>query len=403
MSETIELRGFKTCTKALSEPDLRQSLYDAGAILMKDVLVNLHGDEHRQRRILEMGVFRRNFFKYYELEIIPGIIEKTLQPFLARGEADVIDFGRRVMVHLSLAFAGIDPQDHSDEEFEALLDILNNFGHAATLGQAKGDREALRKKVEETLTMFEERFYNPSRQLRLNMIDKTKTGELSEDDLPRDILTVLLHKGHETGLSKDVIMKEAAFFYLAGGHTSVHSLGHIMHHLLTWCEKHPADRKKLETDIHLLQRFAHESFRLHPSSPIAKRRALNEVTFEDGQTAATGDTVVVNLRAANRDTEVFGDDSADFNPFRTLPPGVNETGITFGVGIHSCLGRNLAAGSFDRSGKQVDPENHQFGTVARVAHALLVNGAKKHPTKIGQLDQTIERETWQEYPIVFEG
>ena len=399
---TVELTTFKACEKALSEPDLRQALYDAGAVLMEKALVNLHGDEHRARRVLEMQVFRRNFFRQYERETIPAAFNDNIKPIIATGKGDVVDIGQRVMLHLSIAFAGVDPQEHTDEEFEVMLRCLQDFGIAATLGQAKGDRAALEKQVAATLKEFEERFYRPSLERRKKLVAQFEAGEISEEDLPRDILTVLVHKGHTVDLTPEIIMKEAAFYYLAGGHTSVHSLGHAMDHLLTWCEDHPEDREKLENDLHLTQRFVHESFRLHPSSPISKRRALSPVEFVDGQKAGEGDIVVVNLRAANRDESIFGDDAAKFDPYRELPAGINETGITFGVGIHSCLGRNLAAGTFVKPGGKIDPENHQYGAVAWVANGLLRHGARKDPDNAGQLDQTIERETWSSYPIVFD-
>ena len=398
----IELKDFRACEKALSEQKLRQALYDAGAVLMEKALVNLHGEEHRSRRLLEMQVFRRNFFRYYEREVIPAAYNEMVKPIIARGKGDVVDIGQRIMLHLSIAFAGVDPQEHTDEEFEAMLRCLQDFGIAATLGQAKGDRAPLEKKVAATLKEFEERFYNPSLARRKALVAKVEAGEMAEDELPRDILTVLVQKGHTIDLTPDIIMKEAAFYYLAGGHTSTHSLGHAVHHLLSWCEKHPGDREKLENDLHMTQQFIHESFRLHPSSPIAKRRALGPVEFLDGQTADEGEIVVVNLRAANRDPKIFGDDGAEFDPHRKLPAGVNQTGITFGIGIHSCLGRNLAAGTFVKPGDPIDAENHQFGTVAWIANRLLRDGARMDPENPGQLDQTIERETWQTYPILFD-
>ena len=398
---TIELTKFRVCEKALGEENLRQALYDAGAALMRTVLVNLHGEEHRSRRILEMQVFRRNFFRYYEREVIPAAFEKEIMPIIRRGVGDVVDIGQRVMLHLSIAFAGVDPQENTDEEFTAMLGYLNAFGVGATLGQAKGDIEPLERQVKEALAEFEERLYKPSLDRRKALVAKVASGEMSEDELPRDILTVLVHKGHTIDLTAETIMREAAFYYLAGGHTSVHSLGHAMSHLLTWCEKHPDDRDRLENDLRLTQRFVHESFRLHPSSPIAKRRALAPTAFLDGQKAEEGDIVVINLNKANRDPEIFGDTGGTFDPFRILPKGVNETALTFGIGIHSCLGRNLAAGTFAPPTATIDPENHQYGTVAWIANQLLRHGAQKDPDRKAELDQSIERETWKSYPVIF--
>jgi len=80
MSNTIELRDYGACERALREPDLKQALYDEGAILMKRVLVTLHGDEHRARRVLEMRVFRRDLFRQHEQVVInQGHLDDTIK------------------------------------------------------------------------------------------------------------------------------------------------------------------------------------------------------------------------------------------------------------------------------------------------------------------------------------
>ena len=325
---TIELTDYRTCEKALLEPDLKQALYDEGAIVMARVLVTLHGKEHHQRRVLEMRVFRRNFFRHYEHHVIPSIFEETVQPYVDAGKADVVDFGYRVMVYLAVAFAGVDLQTRSREEFDDLVRMLRVFGTAATLGQSKLDREAAKVEIAATLKEFDERFFIPSVERRQALIDRFDAGEIGEDDLPMDVLTVLLRNEDKLDLDHDMKLRETAFYFLAGAHTSVHSLGHVMHHLLTWCEEHPEDRQKLIEDTAMVQRFVHESFRLHPSSPVSKRVALADVDFLNGETAREGDIVVINLQQANRNTDIFGEDAEAFNPYREIEPGVTETGIT---------------------------------------------------------------------------
>jgi cytochrome P450 len=399
--KTIELTDYRVCEKALLEPDLKQALYDEGAILMDRVLVCLHGQEHRERRVLEMRVFRRNFFRHYELEVIPKVFDEVMQPYLEAGKGDVVDIGYHLMVYLAIAFAGIDPQTQTREEFDDLVRMLRVFGLAATLGQSKVDREEGKQQIAATLKEFDEKFFTPSVARRQALIDKFNAGEIGEDALPMDVLTVLLRNEDKLDIDRDMILREVGFYFLAGAHTSVHSLGHVMHHILTWCEEHPEDRRKLIEDDALIQRFVHESFRLHPSSPVSKRVALSDVEFLSGDMADDGDVVVINLQQANRDATIFGDDAADFNPYREAPKGVLETGITFGIGMHSCLGKNLAAGTLPRPGESIDPEKRQLGMVTWVARGLLRCGAVKDPDNPGHLDPTIARETWAEYPILF--
>ncbi len=314
---------------------------------------------------------------------------------------DMVDLGYHFMVFLALKFAGIDPQQNTREEFDDMVAMLRMFGVAATLGQSRDkDLEAKSQAVRDTLEEFDRRFFTPSAARRQRLIAQVRNGELDEDQLPMDVLTVLLADEDKLNLVRDMVVRETAFYFLAGAHTSVHSLGHAMHHLLSWCEAHEGAREQLIADRAMTQRFIHESFRLHPSSPVSKRRCLSDMTLPDGQSALAGDIVIVNLRQANRDETVFGADAADFNPGRVITAGVPETGITFGIGTHACLGKNLAAGNLVRTGSTPD-ESHQYGTVAWIAHALLEAGVQNHPEQQPELDRSIDRETWLRYPVCF--
>jgi cytochrome P450 len=277
------------------------------------------------------------------------------------------------------------------------------FGVAATLGQARDrDIEEATQAVKETLQEFDDRFFTPSAERRQRLIEKVRAGEIDQDELPMDVLTVLLKDEDELNLVRDMVVRETAFYFLAGAHTSVHSLGHAVHHLLSWIETNPGSRSELVADRAMVQRFVHESFRLHPSSPVSKRRCLSDVELPDGRTALADDIVIVNLRQANRDLTIFGLDAPEFNPAREILGGVPETGITFGIGTHACLGKNLAAGNLARQGS-LPSESHQYGTVASIAHALLQAGVQKHLEDAPELDQTIDRETWLRYPVCFSG
>jgi hypothetical protein len=44
------ISDYEIAAKTLREKDLRQGLYDEGAVLMDGVLVNLHGEKQRARR-----------------------------------------------------------------------------------------------------------------------------------------------------------------------------------------------------------------------------------------------------------------------------------------------------------------------------------------------------------------
>jgi cytochrome P450 len=392
------ITDYNIASKVLRQRNLRQGLYDEGAVLMDGVLVNLHGDRHKARRGLENKVFRRDFFHYYEREVFPASLQETIDGFVAEGGGDLVDFGFRAMMNLTIDFAGMDRPDKTDEETNTLLRLLRSFALGTTLAHSKGDREKVRQQVRDALAEFDKRFLQPSIARRRALIDEFDAGKRAEDDLPRDVLTVLLRNEDNIDLPDDVLLREMAFFFVAGAQTSIHSLVHVMHEVFAWGVAHPDDAERMKNDAMFLQRCVHESARLHPSSPVAMRRAECPVTLPNDQTVDTDELVVVDLMGSNRDEQVFGDDAATFNPHREVEGAATAYGLSFGLGMHACIGRNLAAGVMPRP--DTKPEDHQYGTITLIAAALLKHGAQPDPNKSPKMDTKTERPNWGFYPVV---
>jgi hypothetical protein len=144
-----------------------------------------------------------------------------------------------------------------------------------------------------------------------------------------------------------------------------------------------------------------ESMRLHPSSPEAWRRAEAEITLADGRVVPEGDKVVVDLQTANRDTSVFGEDAAEFNPLRSVQGRISPAGMSFGGGMHVCLGMNLVAGTVLRDGESPKPDNHQFGTITLIIKELIERGMRPNPKQAPQKIEASERDVWAIYPVLF--
>ena len=394
---SIVVSGYKQAKDTLRISDLRQALYDEGAVLMEKVLVNLHGDEHRARRNVEIKVFRRDFFQWYETHVFPATLQETLQPHLAAGKADLVDFGFRVMMNLTADFSGVDRPLRSAGETGRLLRILRTFGKAATLGQALGDREAIRAEIREALDEFDNDFFRHSLQRRRALLDQLANGSIEEKDLPRDVLVELLRNEAGNLLAHDVLMKEIGFFLLAGAFTSIHTLTHAMHEIFSWQQSHPQDAQRYVDDSLFLQKAIHESMRLHPSSPTAGRRPVCPVHLPGGEPATPQDLISVDLMSANRDTSVFGDDAAEYNPHRAAPRGESPYGLSFGMGMHACIGLNLAAGVLPRA--DTIAHDHHLGTVTLIARALLQHGARPEPGQSGVVDRSTIRNNWSSYPM----
>jgi hypothetical protein len=150
----------------------------------------------------------------------------------------------------------------------------------------------------------------------------------------------------------------------------------------------------------LLQRCVHESARLHPSSPIARRRAEWALTLANGKTVNPGELVTVDLLTANRDKKIFGSDAEEFNPYRQTNRKSAPYGLSFGLGMHACIGRTLAVGVTPKP--ESNPEDHQYGTITMIASALLKHGVRPDPQKQPEMDAKTARPNWGYYPVVIE-
>ena len=393
MTEHI-FNNYNDAVSTLRIKDLKQSLYDDGEIIMDQVLVCLHGEEHKKRRKLENKIFTREVFKYYENEVFPVTINETLEPYKENGKMDLVDYGFRVLLNLTADFSGVDRPKKTKKETETLLNLLKIFASGATLHHSTRDHEEVKEEVRNALENFDEQFLKPSIERRKNLIRKKDF-----ENLPSDILTVLLVNEDDLNLPYDVLQREIAFYLLAGAQTSIHSLVHVFHEIHDWIKNNPKEKLKLKDDPIFVQKCFLESTRLHPSSPIALRKPVCPVKLPDDKDAELGDSIVIDLYNSNRDKKVFGDDADKFNPYRQPPSGQNLYGLSFGLGMHSCIGRNLAAGV--NSKPDTDPNNHHYGTVTMILRELISRSAIPDPKDTPKMDDKTKRPNWGYYPIIF--
>jgi cytochrome P450 len=222
---------------------------------------------------------------------------------------------------------------------------------------------------------------------------------MEEADLPRDVLTTLLRNEDELHLPDDVVLRETCFFLLAGAHTSATAFVRTLHQVFAMAVDQPEDFERACSDLAFLQRCVHETVRLQPSSPIAQRWALADVELAGGVAVPAGARVTIDLMAANRDPAAFGDRADAFDPHRRLPAGVAPWGLSFGLGMHACIGQDLAAG-IDPLGREVDDE-HLYGLVPVAVRAVLDAGGRPDPADPPAIDPQSARGYWGRYPVVF--
>lgn len=389
--ETITITEYAEAKDTYRHKELRQALYDAGEVVMADVLVNLHAGEHRDRRRLENRLFRKDTVELYERQLFPPIIAETLEPHVTAGHAELVALGHQMMMNLAAVTAGVDRPEGTPDETFRLYDYLMRFIEGATLAFYTGDRDAKRAEIEAKLHDFDTEFVTPSIQRRQSLMD-------AGHEAPRDVLSVLLTNDDDLHLPHDVVVREVAFYLLAGAHTSATAFVRVTHNVFKWLAAHPEDVDLVRTDRQFLQRCTHETVRLQPSSPVAMRWALTDVELKSGRSIPEGAKVVVDLNSVNRDTSVFGADAADFNPRRETPDGVPPYGLSFGSGMHACIGQDLAAGLVATADEAAD--DHVFGLVPGAVQALFDRGARPDPDDPPEMDESTTRPYFGRYPVL---
>ena len=389
---TIRLTGYNDVREGYRAKDLKQALYDEGGVVMRDVLLTLHGDEHRQRRRLENRLFDRPTFAWFEREVMPRVIADTLAPFVAAGRADLLVLGRRTTMNLTADIAGVDRPAGTDAETAQLEQFVRTFGEGATVVHSTRDKDTVRAEVTAALLEFDEAFLRPSVERRRALM--ARGGEL-----PNDVLTTLLVNDDQLHLPYDVIRREIAFYLQAGSHSTANATAHALADLWALGLTRPGDVERAATDLRFAQRCAHESLRLHPASPVAWRTALSPVVLA-GCPVASGDTVIFELESANRDIAVWGPTASEYDPHRSVPVGILPWGHSFGGGAHACIGLELDGGvAWIDSMSQAD--THLYGTVALIMQAILQAGGRPDPASPPVLDTTTARVNFSSYPIAF--
>lgn len=395
----VTITTYEGARDAFRQKQLRQALYDAGEVVMADVLVNLHGDEHRARRRLENRLFRRDTQQRYERSLFPPIVAETLAPHIDAGRAELVSLSHQLMMNLAAFTAGVDRPQGTPEETFHLYSYLMLFIEGATLAHYTGNCDTKRAEVAAALAAFDEEFLQPSIARRRAALAEVAAGSLDEDDLPRDVLTVLLRNQDDLDLAPDVVLRETCFYLLAGAHTSATAFVRTLHSVFELDHATPGVVERARHDLAYLQRCAHETVRLQPSSPVAMRWALEPMTLLGGEEVGSGDKVVIDLMAANRDPSAYGPDADAFDPHRELPPGVAPWGLSFGLGMHACIGQELAAGS-DIVAPGDDVER-LYGLVPVAVQAVLQADARPDPDDPARLDPTSARGYWASYPVLF--
>jgi cytochrome P450 len=117
---------------------------------------------------------------------------------------------------------------------------------------------------------------------------------------------------------------------IAGVDTTWSAIGSALWHLA----EHPADAAWLRAEPALMPTAIEELLRAY--APVTMAREVVKDTEVQGCPMKAGNMVLLSFPAANRDPAVFPD------PDRVILDRANNPHTAFGLGIHRCVGSNLA-------------------------------------------------------------
>lgn len=362
-----------------------------------DILSMLHGDEHRQRRRLENPLFRRDALVNYERDLFPEVLNDVLAT-QDQHEVDLFPLAGALAVVLAARRAGID-HGGTMAELLTLWDHVLMIAQASAILDVVGDRDQVMRDVCDALRVVGRDHVTPSRERR----ECTASAAMPDDLIGRIIGNRRDATGLADGIDDGVLVREAGLYLHGGSHTSAQTTCSTFFNLLGLDGRgraHPA-LERVAADPLWAQAAVHETLRLRPTTPKLQRRALAPMVL-DGVPIPAGASVVFDVRTANRDPELFGDDPDTFDPERRLAPGVALWGLSFGAGPHICIGRSVAGGFPIQDGdlRSGVGESHLFGLVALIVRAIAACGPEVIANDLPALDQRTNRGTrWERFPL----
>jgi cytochrome P450 len=223
------------------------------------------------------------------------------------GDIDIVDaavqYAQNIPVYVIARMLGL-PLEDSDYFRETVHMVLEE------IGAEFGERQGAFEKLDAYLTMHVQ-----------DHIDNPK------DDLIGFLLNA---KIYDQPLSPQHVVGTIILLMVAGIDTTWSSIGSSIWHLA----QHPSDLQRMVNEPELLPTAIEELLRMY--APVTMARIVTQDAEIGGCPVKRGDSVLLPFPAANRDPEVFPD--AD----KVIIDREENRHVAFGLGIHRCLGSNLA-------------------------------------------------------------
>lgn len=405
-SRATSIRTFAEATEVLVSKKFVQDSYvdEAVVALLGGTMVAIDGDAHFERRRPGTTFFRREMLKHYEFEILVPLLDRELDLLASTtlpgvpAAFDLLTFVRNCVLRLTVALIGLDGVD-TDEATERLRQQAERLSEGSVQRFRVGDvvgseftSRALAAKED-----FKNDFFLRSWKRRKALVEQFRKGDLKDEQLPKDILTMLAIHGPDW--TDEETLREA-IQHVLGSQSMVMTILESVELTLGWLAAHPEDGPRSEQAGFLLA-LVDETLRLRSPVPGLWRVATADFALSSGRRISDGERIFVDLAAANRDPDVFGDDVDIFNPHRH-PEGAPDYGLAFGGGAKKCLGKPLVTGR-STPGRDTSLESDPVGAAVRVLHRLLKAGVHLDPARPPQLEAGSLRRRFASFPVLTSG
>lgn len=244
---------------------------------------------------------------------IQEIVDQAIDAVIDRGQMDLIeDFAFRLPVTIICEMLGI-PEDHREVFYRSSRD------GGRLLDPVPLTPEEIKKGNEGNLMaqmyfqqLFELRRRNPGDDLTTQLVQAEEDGnKLTNEELTANII-LLFGAGHETTVN-----------LIGNGLLALH--------------RNPDQLGLLKARPELMEGAIEEFLRYDSSVQMTGRVALEDIEDLGGKRIPQGEAVLCLLGSANRDPAVYPD-----RPDRLDVTRQNVKPLSFGGGIHFCLGAQLA-------------------------------------------------------------
>ncbi|HZI91327.1 MAG TPA: cytochrome P450 [Thermoleophilaceae bacterium] len=276
-------------------------------------ILHIGGDHHRRLRNLVNPAFTPRAADRWR-PAMRGFLEELFQPVASEGHCELVESFAKPYPSLTIATVMGAPLADAPRLHHWSNWIQRQFDPPSLVADREAIETAVAEFYEYCEALLAARRGNPADDLISTLIAAEQDGDrLSDAECVNLVLNVLI-----------------------GGVDTTQS--QLSQGIRLFCE-HPEQWELLRSDPNLVPAAVEEVLRHEPITPFTARIVEEEISYRD-VTFPPDTVVMVCSWTANRDLEdPAGGDPDDFDI--TADRG-REKPLTFGAGIHYCLGANLA-------------------------------------------------------------